>query len=279
MCALWACSAKAPVAPPSAAPAGEPIYAMLAEQPDFALDLRPHALERDRQAVSLQDPAAEGASIGMGKILRGSERVLVVTQREGAHTEVGMALIGIPASFGIEDVQDEAGERLLSRCKDVELPVPCWTHEGDTVRRVYVVEPRQWFVAVGARAAARAEEAIRTKRVATAPALVDPVLWRARYRGASLRKSIPKLRVGPLAPIAEGLEEVTIERHRRSDLTYLRAEYTNSEAAADAEPLATRILGLWRRGGEGRAGTLEHRGAQLIAQLRGELTTEPTPQD
>lgn len=272
---LVACAKPTPLAP--ALPT-DPGAALLMPDPDFYLVMQPQALAREGQALSLASAEAEGASLGLGTILVASERVRLSTRRgaDGA-VDVGMIIDGAPASMGPDDVVDERRERLLEPCQN-ELPVRCFrdrTHAESTPRRVYVLEQRLWFVAAGVRAIAHAEAALRSHASAPAAATDEQVVWQATYVGASLRRTIPKLRAGPLAPLAAGLVRVQMTKERRKDSMQVVANYESATAAEDAEPLASRVLGAWSRTREDpqeRLVSLERAGSTLRVLLRGSLS-------
>lgn len=284
---LWACSAS----PPPAKPAAERPSLFLAK-PDFELFVQPQELARDGQALSLSAARAEGASLGLGRILVASERLRVHTQRAAdGKTNVGLAIEGAPSSMGPDDVVDEHGERLLVPCRgmavvagappraaDTELPVPCYRDQAadETPRRIYLVERRTWFVAAGNEAIAQAESALLHGGVlgGSVPES-DRVIWQATYLGSSLRTTIPKLRVGPLAPLAQGLVRVRMTKERRQDRMEVVAEFDSAAAADEAEPLASRVLAAWSRTREDpreRLVSLTHSGATLRILMRGSVT-------
>ena len=256
--------AKAPAAPVDAG------AAMFLPGPEFALTMRPQELAREGQAMSLQNAQAEGASTGLGSIMVRSEHVRLATR--GA--EVGMLIEGIPGELGVGDVVDEHGERLLSPCEG-ERRVPCFT---DRSRRLYLLERGRWFLAAGSLAIGRAEAALRGDTTAAAPAAEgERVVWQATYTGDSLRRTIPKLRAGPLAPLASGLARVQMTKERHKDALDLVATYDTPAAAEEAEPTASRILSAWSRTRDDptqRLAALERRGSTLRVQLRGALAAD-----
>ncbi len=269
---LVACGGT-PVAPPAPARTDASASLFLPEA-DFRLVMQPQELAREGQGLSLATAEAEGASVGLGKILVASERVRLATSRDAAGTDVGMAIQGAPTALGPDDVVDEHGERLLVRCEG-ELPVPCFRdRDAAAPRRLYLLDRRLWFVAAGRRAIAHAEAALRRHdRGPTDPA-ADGVVWQATYVGASLRRTIPKLRAGPLAPLAEGLARVEMTKQRRQNAIDVIATYDTAAAAEEAEPLAVRVLAAWSRTREDpqqRLASLERRGVTLRVVLRGDV--------
>lgn len=273
---LTACGGSpAPEAPPPVPPS------LFLPAPDFELYVEPQALARDGQALSLSAAQAEGASLGLGKVLVASERVGVHTRRSAqGQLEVGLSISGAPASMGPDDVVDERGERLLAPC-GIELRVPCYRDAAAAAlpRRIYVLEPREWFVAAGEGAIAHAEAAIARGKVRHLLEVDDRVIWQATYMGPSLRRTIPKLRAGPLAPLAEGLVRVVMSKQRKRDEMDVVAEYTSATAAEEAEPLASRVLSAWSRTREDpreRLVSLQRHGGTLRIRLRGaEAMTAP----
>ena len=260
-------------------------------QPDFELFVQPQELARDGQALSLAGARAEGASLGLGRILVASERIRVHTHRTGAgHTNVGLAIEGTPASMGPDDVVDEHGERLLVPCRsaavqaegaagpaDRELPVPCFRDRTaeEAPRRLYLLERRTWFVAAGTEAIAQAESALlRHGGLGAATPANERVIWQATYLGSSLRTTIPKLRAGPLAPLAEGLVRIRMTKERRQDRMEVVAEFESAAAAEEAEPLASRVLAAWSRTREDpreRLVSLSRSDASLRVLMRGSV--------
>lgn len=269
---LVACSAKpaAPVAPAVT----DPSAALFLPTADFRLVMQPQELAREGQALSLASAEAEGASVGLGTILVASERVRLATLRGADGTDVGLAIDGAPAAFGPDDVVDAHGERLLVPCEG-ELPVPCFRdHDAAAPRRIYLLDRRQWFVAAGGGAIAHAEAALKRRAKGSPEVPSDGVVWQATYVGASLRRTIPKLRAGPLAPLADGLTQVQMTKHRRQNAMEVVATYDTAAAAEEAEPLAARVLLAWSRTREDpqqRLVTLERRGATLRVLLRGDV--------
>lgn len=276
---LSACGTPSPAIAP--APAAAP--SLFLPDADFELYVEPQALAHDGHALSLSAAQAEGASVGMGKILVASERIWVHTQRSAdGRTDVGMSISGAPASMGPEDVVDEHGERLLVPCGG-ELRVACFRDadpalRGEAPRRIYVLEAREWFVAAGPRAIAHAEAMLARGKASNVLPVADRVIWQATYLGSSLRRTIPKLRAGPLAALAEGLVRVQMTKERKKDVMDVIAYYASPTAAEEAEPLAARVLAAWSRTREDpreRLVSLTRVASSLRVQLRGEVSGLP----
>ncbi len=252
-------------------------------RPPIYVRIAPNALRRDAvfgpfvdglfRKASVDLPASTGAAALRGVWTR-ADAVVLTRAADGDHG--ALLLEGVPGDVDPALLGAERGERLFTPAPPLVVGASTYPRFSSANGLLTVYPGRTWLLgdATDPRAFPQVDGQFS-----------DPALRRAETKlltvlldGPTLTRKVPRLRIGPLAPLGEGLQSVSITLGDAPAGTLAKGRalsavfaYANAERAAAAADVLVRAVDAFRGHAGGlaffAAARVSSTGDQVVVQL------------
>lgn len=225
----------------------------IAARPPIYVRIAPNALRRDAvfgpfvdglfRKASVDLPASTGAAALRGVWTR-ADAVILTRASDGDHG--ALLLEGVPGDVDPALLGAERGERLFTPAPPLVVGASAYPRFSSENGLLTVYPGRTWLLGD-----------------ATDPRTLPPVdgqLLTVLLDGPTLTRKVPRLRIGPLAPLGDGLRSVSITLGDAPAGTLANGRalgavfaYANAERAASASDVLLRAIAAFRGHGGGLA--------------------------